>query len=281
MSKRRRPPDQALAILLGLCFLGCSTIRQAGDPPPAAAPLTHAGLDRVLRRFVDEEGRVDYRALKKDDADLQAYYAQVAAYSPDSHPDLFPARADRLAYWINAYNAAVLVNVLRHYPIAGVTQVKAPAPLFFMPERSGFFYFHRLLFGGRALNLYNLEHDLIRARFADPRLHFALNCASAGCPRLPRRAFSADGLDAELEGETRRFLAEERNFRLDDAGRTVYLSALFDWYEEDFLAPLPPGSTVLDYIAPYLDGETAGRLRGATGYALHYLPYDWSLNDRR
>ena len=150
MSKRRRPPDPALAILLGLCFLGCSTIRPAGDPPPAAAPLTHAGLDRVLRRFVDEEGRVDYRALKKDEADLQAYYAQVAAYSPDSHPDLFPARADRLAYWINAYNAAVLVNVLRHYPIAGVTQVKAPAPLFFMPERSGFFYFHRLLFGGRA-----------------------------------------------------------------------------------------------------------------------------------
>jgi len=283
-----RPRPAALTLLLaltaffGFCVAGCTTIRpQSAPAAPLEGPLTHERFDRVLQRFVDSDGRVDYSALHREDTDLQAYYAQVAAYSPDSHPALFPTASHRLAYWINAYNAAVLVNVLRHYPIAGVTEIKAPFPFFFMPDRSGFFYFHRLLFGGRALTLYTLEHKLIRPRFADPRLHFALNCASTGCPRLPRNAFSANDLDEELERETRHFLSEERNFRIDAPGRAVYLSALFDWYAEDFLAALPPGATVLDYVGPYLADEPQAQLRRANGYALRYIPYDWSLNSQR
>jgi hypothetical protein len=271
-----------MALSLSVLMGACTTVRPNFDVATDATGLfSHTAFDRVLRRFVDEHGQVAYTALKKDDADLQAYYAQIATYSPDSHPARFPKRNDRMAYWLNAYNAAVLVNILHHYPIGGVAEVKAPALLFFMPEKSGFFYFHKLVFGSQTFNLYNLEHDLIRPRFNESRLHFALNCGSVGCPRLPQHAFSAATLDTELDRETRLFMAEKRNFRLDHDQRAVYLSEIFQWYESDFLAGLPPGANLKDYIVPYLSPEKAAALKQADGYAWHYTPYDWSLNDQR
>ena len=273
-------------LLLLATLAGCSTIRPTTAPPQIQGAFDHTLLDRVLTRFVDQRGRVDYTALQQDPDDLERYYAQVAAYSPDSHPALFSDQASQLTYWINAYNGATLKNVLTHYPIAGVADVKAPKILFFLPEKSAFFYLQRLLFGDKAINLYNLEHDIIRKRFAEPRIHFALNCASVGCPRLPQKAFSAANLEAELERETRYFLSEERNFRLDHAQKAIYLSELFSWYEEDFLTwykqlhPDQPAS-ILAYIRLYLPPAQKAALAQGADYQIRYTPYDWSLNDQR
>ena len=272
-------------LLIPLLVAACTPLPPIQIPDLVIGPFPHDALDRVQRRFVDLHGRVDYLALQRDPIDLETYYGLVAAHSPDSHPQLFPDLQSQLAYWINAYNAATLKAVLLHYPISSVAEVDAPTLLFFMPEKSGFFYFLRPVFGGKEWSLYHLEHDLIRPRFKDPRIHFALNCASRGCPRLPRRAFSAHNLDAELDRETRTFLSEARNFRVDFAARAIYLSSLFDWYQEDYikwlLAQGIEKPTLLDYVYRYLSPAKRNRLDHCTECEVRFVTYDWNLNDQR
>jgi hypothetical protein len=245
--------------------------------PAHAEPFSHAALDRVLQRFVDDQGRVDYAGLGRERADLDAYLRRVAAASPDRHPDAFPTRADALAYWANAYNAAVIGRVLDDYPIASIAEAS-------LLGKTGFFTLTRPDLGGRRTSLYELEHGVIRKGFGEPRVHFALNCASRGCPRLPREAFDGARLDAQLDRETRRFLAEERNLRVDHAARTVWLSAILDWYADDFTdayrARTGRAGTVLDWMRPYLDEPRAAEVERAGDYRVRFFPYDWRLNDR-
>ena len=254
------------------------------QPPP---PFSHEIWDRVLGRYVDSSGLFDYVAMKQNEGDLERYSRLLAAFSPDSNPELFPTEAARLAYWINGYNAAAIQTVLHYYPIKSVLEVKRPALLFFFPGKSGFFYFQRSTFGAKQYSLYHLENKVVRERFEDPRIHFALNCASKGCPKLPRDAFSAENLDAELDRETRKFLSEQRNLRLDHHQRTLYLSEIFDWYEDDFVdwyhRKFPARkASVVAYIEHYAAADRAKELHdGANGYSVQFTPYDWSLNDRR
>lgn len=276
------------SFLTALAALGCTAIRPAGVVGRASAVgpgFSHAELDAVQARFVDEQGRVDYRALAKDPADLERYYLALVTYSPDSHPELFPTPEDALAYWIDAYNAAVLKTVLTYYPIASVTEVAAPFPLGLFSDKIGFFVLQRITLGGTETSLYGLENSVIRGRFREPRIHFALNCASRGCPHLPREAFVGERLDAQLDRETRRFFAEERNLLIDHDERVVYLSSILDWYADDFtdwLAERRPDrpATLLEYVSLYVPPARAAELGRARDYEIRFVPYDWSLNDR-
>ena len=226
-------------ILIPLILVGCTTIESPTLPTVTGEKKTvfsHDSFNLVLQRFVNESGKVDYSALKKDPYDLDLFYQLVATYSPDSHPEMFPTDNHKLAYWINAYNAAAIKTVITYYPIRSVLEVKPPVLLFFLPNKSGFFIFQKPIIGGRKISLYRLENSIIRRRFPDPRIHFALNCASLGCPRMPRRAFSGRNLDEQLDTETRKFVAEERYFKIDYKNKTIFLSEIFKWYENDFLS---------------------------------------------
>jgi hypothetical protein len=275
-------------LLVALVAASCTAVRPRLEPTPAAATAPaafHADLDAVLQRVVDDAGRIDYPALADDPATLERSYAWLAAISPDSHPALFPTADARLTYWLNAYNAAVLTTVVRHYPIASVRDVRPPAALFFLPRLAGFFVLQRLTLGGARRSLYDLENRIVRRRFPDPRVHFALNCASASCPRLPRRAFTAAHLDAELDRETRRFIAEPRNVRVDPAARRIHLSSIFDWYERDFLDWLKQrhperAATLPAYVARYLPPADAAAVTACRDCTVTFVPYDWSLNDQ-
>lgn len=273
-----------------LALVGCTEIRPVGvRERTVAAPQTfsHEDFDRVLHRFVDDHGLVDYAALKDDAHDLEQYYLLLTLFSPDSHPDLFPTENSKLAYWINAYNAAAIKTALTYYPISSVADIKRPFPFFFLPQKSGFFFFQRVTFGGKKTSLYYLEQGVILKRFAEPRVHFALNCAARGCPRLPRQAFTAEYLDEQLDREARKFLSEERNLRIDHTQQVVLLSSIFDWYKEDFLRWYResfPGqkATLLNYVALYLPLKKAQELKGdAASYQVRFIPYDWRLNDQR
>lgn len=284
---RRR---KLLAILLaGVVIGGCTTIQpiMTEEPPLVVKPtFSHNDFNRVLQRFVDDRGLVDYQSLQDDPTDLDTYYRLIASFSPDSHPEHFPGEDYQLAYWINAYNAAAIKTVLSHYPITSIVDVRNPAIFFFFPDKAGFFFFQRLTFGGQTTSLYYLENRVIRKRFNDPRIHFALNCAALGCPRLPRQAFSGDALDRQLDDETRLFMSEERNFKIDHDGKTVYLSSIFRWYENDFTAwyrqnfPGAP-SGLLEYVALYLPPDQSATLQNvASDYEIRFISYDWGLNDR-
>lgn len=256
------------------------------DKEKADSTFSHEAFQNVLSKYVDNQGRVRYAELKADANDLYTYCSQLARFSPDSHPERFPSRDHRLAYWINAYNASAMWIVLHHYPISSVMDVKPPFGFFFMPEGSGFFWFHRVVLGGKTISLYSLENSLIRKRFKDPRIHFALNCASIGCPRLPKTVFAPEILDHQLKTETARFLAESRNLKIDHSGRTIYLSTIFKWFEADFTGILPEDAAsaatppLLEAVARLIPSERAQELRSVSAtYRIDYSPYDWGLND--
>lgn len=281
---------QAAAGLVLVCLVvACPAIKPAelaGGPVIARSPFSHEEFQAVLTRFVDAEGRVDYAALAADPQSLERYYYLLSRYSPDSTREFFPTDTDRLAYWLNAYNAAVLKAVLARYPLESVADVRPGfSALFFMPRKAGFFLFQRLRLGGKTTTLYWLKNRVIRRRFHDPRVHFVLSDATRGSPRLRRRPLLGHRLDGQLDRATREFLAETRNLQIDPEAQTVYLSAIFDWYKRDFLRgyerempDVPP--TILRYVSLYVSEETAAALRDADAYTVRFMPYDWRLNGR-
>ena len=279
-----------LIVILPQLIMACTTIPSLKEASnnSISYEFTHEKFDRVLQRYVDNQGRVDYAALQKQADDLEAYYSLVAQYSPDSHPEIFADENARLAYWINAYNAAAIKIVLKHYPISGVGDVPISSPLFFIPGKWRFFVFHRLRFGNVATNLYYLENSIIRKRFNEPRIHFAVNCASVGCPHLPRSAFTGPLLNQQLDQETRKFFSQPRNFEINRQHKTILLSSILDWYQDDFIDwlkiryPEQKKFSLLDYVAHYVSTDVAEELRGpASDYRIQFIPYDWSLNDSK
>lgn len=289
VSADRSCPALVALLCAYLILTACTTVSpRRGEISTPATPgqaFSHEAFDRVLNAHVDGRGRVDYAALKTASGGLEQYYQLIASYSPDSHPALFPDRDHQLAYWINAYNAAAMKIVVDYYPVRGITDIGPAAPLFFLPDKWGFFILHRPQFGKVNTSLYYLENSVIRKRFLEPRIHFALNCASISCPRLPRYAFTGPLLQQQLEHEARRFFAEESNLKIDHQASVVYLSSIMDWYKDDFIAWLEKHypdrrASLLGYVALYVDDQTAGELAKAGDYDVEFVPYDWALNDR-
>ena len=189
--------------LLFVLSAGCAvnvpppaTVAKSG---PAAAADAQKAWASVLSKYVDENGRIDFVGMSKDRSDLDAYVAWVAATSPTTSPGSFPTKEAQLAYYINAYNALAMYNVIQSGMPKDLNAVKVR-----------FFYSSKLPIGGGKMSLYDLENKIIRP-MGDPRVHFALNCMVRGCPRLPREPFRADQLDLELEASAQYFLNEPRN----------------------------------------------------------------------
>ncbi|MFQ5818028.1 MAG: DUF547 domain-containing protein [Terriglobia bacterium] len=245
---------------------------------PAAAGQTtehfeYGAYAHVLEKYVTSQGQVRYAALKTDRTDLEAFIAQLAAISPDNRPGLFPETAAQRAYWINAYNAFVLRSVVKSYPVKGPLDIRYGFGLLFFKRA-------RHVAGGKRLSLDHIEHQILRKRFPDPRIHFAINCASTSCPPLVPKPFLPETLEAQLEEVARAFIQDERNVRL--RGDVLLLSKIFDWYQDDFVSFLRQSgrtqTTVVDYVLLYLPAEIAERIR-AEHPRVKFLNYDWSLND--
>lgn len=272
------------AALIG--WLNRPRIIRFAAPPAARSPedgFSHAAFERLLERYVDDDGNVDYRSWQASDDDvaaLDAYLAAVAAFSPDATPARFADEQDALAYWLYAYNAYVIRGVIAHWPIGSVTDVRAPVEAV---RGLGFFYRNRYIFGGEPLSLYAVENRIIRRRYRDPRIHFVLNCGSGGCPVIRTELPEGRELEALLERSARDFVNEERNVAVDHDARTVHLSSIFRWYRKDFLNALrvagqPSSGALLDYLARHADDGLRRDLEKARNYELSYHDFDWSLN---
>jgi len=228
-----------------------------------------AAFDRILKSYVLDDGTVKYAALKAGLTPLTRFVEQIGATSPDSHPQLFPTRAHKLAYWLNTYNALVLWAMAKEYP-------EKKDRLNSLIGRYQFFMRKKFKTGGRDLSLKDLETNTIRRQFQEPRIHFAIVCASKGCPWLSRDAFSAERLEDQLESRTRLFLNEARNVRPESGRREVGLSAIFDWYKQDF-----GGSpeAVLTFISRYRTVDGPDLREGK--WRLRYFEYDWGINEAK
>jgi hypothetical protein len=234
---------------------------------------SYADLDHVLGRYVSEDGLVDYHGLASDHGPLDRFVEALARSSPDNRPDLFSTEADRLAYWMNAYNALMLARVVEAWPVESVREIK---PLY------GVFWAERHTLGGERWTLQGLENKVIRKRFRDPRIHFAINCASAGCPALPAQAWRPETLDADLDAAARRFVADPEKVAVDERAGVIRLSRIFKWFEKDFTGWLedhridhPNG--VVDYVARYLPEERRDRF-DPSRLRIEWMDYDWAIN---
>ncbi|MBW3599465.1 MAG: DUF547 domain-containing protein [Planctomycetes bacterium] len=178
-------------------------------------------------------------------------------------------RESRLAFWINAYNALTVQGILREYPTASIQNHAA--------RLVGYNIWRDLLLrvGDQSYSLGRMEHDVSR-KLHEPRIHFAIVCASRGCPRLLNEAYTAENLEAQLQANTRHFFADPLKFDYDGQRRELSVSPIVKWYAEDFGSG---DAEILKTIAQYLPDEAA-RQAASTGHArLSYLDYDWSLND--
>ena len=231
------------------------------DSPSSASAFSHNRFNKVLQTYVDAKGWVNYKALKKNPKDLEAYLDQLAATAPEDLP-----RREQLAFWINAYNALIIKGVIDHYPTKSVRKVK---------PFGGFFSRIKFQVGGESYTLNDIEHDIIRTEFSEPRIHFALVCASVGCPILRNRAFMPDTLDEQLDDATFNFINNSDKVRLDRSKRVLYLSKIFEWYGEDFE---DTHDGIVDFILDYLP-ETDVTFIEQNDPTIRYLDYDWTLND--
>jgi hypothetical protein len=224
----------------------------------------------LVKKYASSDGSsVDYALWKDTPEDLAALDRQVellARVSPVNQPEQFPTRTSQRSYWINTYNTLVLRAVLELWPLESVREVKVSLSSRVIPGK-GFFYDRKFVVGAEETNLYDLEKEVLRQQ-KDPRLHFALNCASGSCPVL--RPW--DWTDEQLDAAAREFINDANNVWVEKD--RVYLSRIFKWYKKDF------PNELLAYLQQYADPELAENLQTARDqrYQRSYRSYDWSLN---
>lgn len=260
--------------LVGFFFAG-SAPSAAQDPGARATTtverdtLDHSRFDRLLSAFVDAEGNVDYAGLRaRADSVLAPYLRQLATTDPTGL-----ARDARLAFWINAYNAYTLKLIVDHYPVPNIWAV-TPGPA--EPKDDSPFAIEVGRVADTMRTLDAIEHDIIRQRFDEPRIHFALVCAAESCPRLRREAYTGPRLDAQLDEQTRAFFHDDSKNRIPAGEGRVALSRILKWYGQDFG---PSTDALQHFLASYFEGTVGDRL-GRAGYEVTFLVYDWGLNDQ-
>ncbi|GEN07128.1 hypothetical protein MFU01_21650 [Myxococcus fulvus] len=210
--------------------------------PSANEPFHYQGYEKVLRH-VRADGDVDFSSIGRERAELDRFVESLASFSPHNRPEVFPTSEDALAFWLNAYHALVLQQVVDGYPYLESVHGLA----------LGRFYWGRSWpVGGKRLTLWSLHHRILAREYADPRIHLALFQATRGGPRMDSTHFQPEFLDAQLNEASRRFVGDKRHVRLDRD--TVYLAKLFETWREDFLAALPEGrrGNVLQFVWAFL-----------------------------
>lgn len=267
---------------------GCALLLAGGSAIPAAqAPFSDEAYRRLLSERVDDRGLVDYRGLRADRADLDAFTAALARLDRGAYERW--SDRDKIAFWINAYNALTLRAIADHYPIRASVLRSLVYPKNSIRQIPGVWDELTFEVVGRRLTLDEIEHRILRKEFREPRIHMALVCAAMGCPPLRREPYTGEALDRQLEDQTRRFLAEPAKFRMDESSRTLHLSPIFQWFGGDFLAAYGPGPVrsgrtdaeraVLSFIAARLPAGLARKVEQGR-WTVSYLDYDWSLNEQ-
>lgn len=247
--------------------------------------LSHRAFDAILDKSVIERGSqtaVDYNYLHNSPESLNKYLASLEAVSKKEFDNW--NKNDQMAFLINAYNAFTLKLILNNYP--GIESIR---------ELGGFFFnspwdieFFKLF--GKETTLGHIEHKILRKKYNEPRIHFAVNCASKGCPALQKKAYVGEKLDAQLENASIQFLRDPERNRFSKEKKLLEISSIFKWFEGDFTK----NGSLQNFIAPYIsdDPEFRALLKDKSSHAgigsvlnkssvnIKYLDYDWDLNKK-
>lgn len=240
-----------VVVLLSLIITQSSFLVSIKDTTQAIETTkpNHSLFNEILSTYVSETGKVNYKDLKKDKKKLEAYLKEL---------DTKPVQADwtkeeKLAYWINAYNAHTLQLIISKYPLKSILDL----------DGGKTWDVKRITMGGQKYSLNQIENDIIRPQFKDARIHFAVNCAAKSCPPLANEAFTAENLDTLLDKRTRLFINSTAN---TINANTLKLSKIFEWYAKDF-------GNVAVFIGKYSNKAVAKNAK------ITYNDYDWKLNE--
>lgn len=232
--------------------------------------VDHSTWDKLLRKHVDKDGYVDYTTWHRSSDDRHALARYLNSLSR-GNPSAKTSNDGKLAFWINAYNAVTIHGILREYPTSSIRD--HTAKLF------GYNIWKdlQIYVAGRPYSLEHIEHQILR-RMSEPRIHFAIVCASIGCPRLLNRAYTVDNIQKQLESNAKDFFSRAQNFRYDSSKQQFYVSSILDWFDEDFGSNR---SDQLRTISKWLPDQTSRSTAGRGKGSVSFLDYNWSLNDQK
>ena len=210
----------------------------------------HTIFNSLLKKHVSENGNVNYKGIKSDSKKLQSDIDIIKSHQPNDDW----SKNDKLAYWINAYNALTIDLILRNYPTKSIKDIKDP-------------WDQRLWkVGNTWQNLNDIEHKILR-EMDEPRIHFAIVCASVSCPKLQNTAFTASNLDEQLTNATKEFLADTSKNELSKDN--IKISKIFKWFKNDF----EKNGSLIDFLNQYSDVTISESAKKS------YTDYNWNLNE--
>ena len=240
-------------------FTSCS----AGEGVQSdSKPVSHQIWDELLKKHVNDEGMVDYKGFIADSTELNQYLDLLSNHHPNEKNW---SKDERLAYWINAYNAFTIKLVIKHYPVESIKDIGSALNIPFVSTPWDIKFIN---IEGEEYDLNNIEHGIIREEFEEPRIHFALVCAAMSCPKLRNEAYVAERLDEQLENEAKEFFNSEKN---DISSDRAVLSKLMKWYSGDFKDVAP---SVIAYVNRYSE------VKINEDAEIDYKDYSWKLNEQ-
>jgi len=257
----------SLFLLLSLVSCGVSNVTSSSQP------INHAVFDSLLQKHVTPEGAVNYKGFIQDKDQFEDYLTLLK----NNHPNETNwSRDEQLAYWINAYNAFTVKLIIDHYPVKSIKDIKSGIPFVNSVWDLKFFKIE-----GQEYDLNNIEHNIIREQFDEPRIHFAVNCASFSCPRLRNEAFTAERLEAQLEEQTQSFFNDKSKNNIISKDKIV-LSSILKWYSTDFtdkgiVSRVFGGKgrteNLIKFVNPYVDIDISEDAE------IEFMDYRWDLNE--
>ncbi|RZS99772.1 DUF547 domain-containing protein [Aquimarina brevivitae] len=224
------------------------TSLQSTDPK-----IDHSPWTALLQKYVDEQGFVDYKGFKADQEALQAYLTTLSENPPTEEW----AVQELLAYYINLYNAYTVDLIVKNYPVKSIKDIGGAWTKAIVPV------------GDRTMSLGGIENGVLR-KMNEPRIHFAINCASISCPKLQNEAYTAANIDEQLDKAAKEFINSNKN---DITEESPKLSKIFKWYEKDYVI------NGINSVGAYINRYATTKIN--TGAALNYIEYDWNLNEQQ
>jgi len=233
-------------------FVGNAEMESNSEIENSLVRVDHDDWNALLSKHVDLEGNVDYAAFVKDIGKLEAYLDHLNKNAPNEKW----SKNEKFAYYINLYNAATVKLIIDNYPLKSIKDISSPWDKKWV------------LVGGKKLSLGNIEHEILR-KMDEPRIHFAINCASYSCPKLINQAFLPETMEAQLETATMDFVNDSSRNKISE--NKIQLSNIFKWYKGDFT----DNGTLIDYLNRYSKTKANKKAK------VSYLTYDWGLNESR
>ncbi|PSB22769.1 DUF547 domain-containing protein [filamentous cyanobacterium CCP1] len=239
----------------------------------SSEPLNYDIYAEVLKRYVDEDGFVDYQGLQLDSEQLRAFNQALGEVSSEQFESW--SEPDQIAFLINAYNSFTLQSIIDQTPIKASIR-----------DIPGVWRIRRFNVAGQSKTLDDIEHGTLRKDYLEPRIHAALNCTAISCPRLRTEPYTGDRLDTQLDEQVRQWLDSPHGLQIDRDANVVSLSAIFDWFGEDWISAYNTETgfsgnqkqrSALNFISNYVSPDDREYLQQGN-YDVNYLEYDWALN---